>query len=74
MANIELKGHLYWYANKEKTISIENFEGSLENLIILLKLPQSEVGTVLVNQKKESLSYIVKDNDHIIMIPVVGGG
>jgi molybdopterin converting factor small subunit len=55
-------------------ISIENFEDSLENLIILLKLPQSEVGTVLVNQKKEPLSYIVKDNDHIILIPVVGGG
>ncbi|MDP3387450.1 MAG: hypothetical protein Q8S24_09455 [Eubacteriales bacterium] len=74
MVNIELKGHLYWYANKKKTFSIGNFEGSLENLIMLLKLPQSEVGTLLVNQKKEPLSYIVKDNDHIILIPVVGGG
>ncbi len=74
MINIELKGQLIWYANKRKTISIEIFEGNLKDLIISLGLPEGEVGMVLVNQKKEPLSYCIKDNDHIIIVPVVGGG
>lgn len=74
MITIDLKGQLLWCANKQKTVSLESFKGNLRDLIISLELPESEIGMVLVNQKKEPLSYCVQDNDHIIMIPVVGGG
>ncbi|KUK73918.1 MAG: hypothetical protein XD91_0259 [Clostridiales bacterium 38_11] len=74
MITIELKGQLIWCVDKKKTIPIETFEGNLKDLIILLRLPESEIGMILVNQKKEPLSYCVKDNDHIIIVPVVGGG
>lgn len=74
MITIELKGQLYWYVDKMKTVSIDHFEGNLKDLVISLGLPEGEVGLVLVNQKKEPLSYSIEANDHIIIIPVVGGG
>lgn len=74
MINIELKGQLVWYMNKRQTISMDSFEGNLQDLVLSIGLPTGEVGMVLVNQKKEPLSYCVEGNDHIVIVPVVGGG
>ena len=74
MAKIKMIGYLRELTNvREKTIMIEK-PTKLRNAIFFPENLNGERLIILVNGKSATLDTIIKDEDKIVIMPIVGGG
>lgn len=64
----------YLGQNNCGTIEILDKEPSVRCLLSILKIPESEVGFVMVNGIRCDLNYILHENDTVKILPQLIGG
>ncbi|MFH1453926.1 MAG: MoaD/ThiS family protein [Armatimonadota bacterium] len=68
-------GYLKTYINNKEEKTSQVAKGSsIHKALSSLKIPADEVMMVTVNGKHASKDDILQDNDHIKLIPLMGGG
>lgn len=72
--SIRLYGPLEKYAAQPGLHQMEIIYGSLEQLLVQLRVPSSSVSFIVVNGVKRELEYIIKESDEVKVFSHVAGG
>lgn len=74
MATVELLGILREHA-KVRAEDIGPAEGkTVADVIQALGVPADLVAFVMVNGRQQAKTYVIQPEDHVILIPLIGGG
>ena len=72
--NIRPVGLLKRYAGEQSSFTLECAGKSIRDCLLEILIPSELVAMVIVNGSLQDKDYIVRDQDVIQLIPLVGGG